>query len=104
MSQYRTIKDQNGKRCKIGDLVEPLVSPYGVRRIVAIYDAQEMMDSDLIWRRKAELDHIAYREGKHVVPVRLGSASFRKSKEKQTRCMSYCFCHEAKHEEEKTQK
>lgn len=93
MSQYNTIQDQNAVECKLGDLVEPLVSPYGVRRIVAIYDVQEFRNNGKsVLVRKAELDHISYREGKKVVPVRLDSLVFRKSEEKETRCKSYCFC------------
>jgi len=88
----QTIKDQNGKTCRIGDLVEVLISPYGVRKIVAIYDTQELHQDRLVWVKVAELDHISYREGKKIVPVRRHSIEFKKSKEKTTRCMSYCFC------------
>jgi hypothetical protein len=94
MSMYNTITDKNGVECKLGDLVEPLISPYGVRRIVAIYDLQEYHNvvRKFVLVRKAELDHISYCEGKKVVPVRLSSTEFQKSKEKETQCQSYCFC------------
>jgi hypothetical protein len=94
---FAKMKDLNGADVCAGDLVEPLVAPYGVRRVVAIVEVNYLTDSGQ-WKRQlaAELDHGSYVLGQKMMPVRLASAAFRRSDEKATRCSSDCFCDEGR--------